>query len=393
MGLTKHLNLVKYAADSIFLHKTRTIAIVASLAIATLVLGSVVFLSSGLEKEAELSAAFAPDITVQILKAGRQTLVQISDFENLAFNNEFKSAPRVWGYISYESNLYTVMGIDPEKMPTPSEINFVIQSGRFIADSDSGMVVIGDYMAKRLSLKVGDQLTLFDANMKPYPFKVVGIFTSDVRLYTSDLILMNIRDARTFFDVKEGYATDLCVYTRDEVQARSTAQKLSEAVPNIRVLTKEALKESLITAYGARSGFVTIIWFILLIAVVLVAWNQASTLSDESRREVGLLKALGFNTMEVLEVKLLESTFQGVIAATIGVFLAIAYDLYLNAPVIKDFLLAWAQIYPEFQLPIYIQLNDVLILYLVAIFPLLAGSVIPSWLAAITEPDVAIRGV
>ncbi len=358
-----------------------------------MILGSVVFLSSGLEKEAELSAEFAPDITVQVLQAGRQTLVPLDAFDNLPFMEGLRTAPRVWGYMSYESSLYTVMGIDPAKMPIPEEINFVIESGRFIEEGDVGAVVIGGYMAQQLQLWTGDDLTLIDAEMRPHLYTVVGIFSTDVRLYTSDLILMNIGDAHTFFSVPEGFATDLCVYTNDDAGARITASKLAEAVPNVRVLTREALKDSLISAYGARSGFLTVIWFILLIAVVLVAWNQASILSDESRREVGLLKALGFNTLDVLEIRLIESTIHGVLAATAGVFLAIAYDVYLGAPVIRDFLLAWAQVYPEFQLPIYVKPAAVLTLYLIAIFPLLAGSVLPSWFVAVTEPDAAIRGV
>jgi ABC-type lipoprotein release transport system permease subunit len=214
----------------------------------------------------------------------------------------------------------------------------------------------------------------------------------DINLYTSDLIMMPIQAAREFFDVSPEYATDLCVYTRNNVQARTVATQIVDAIPNARVLTRTALKDALASAYGARSGLVSTIWYVLLLAVIMVAWNQTHAVSSESKREVGILKALGFSTLDVLEIRLLESAFLGVIAASISVFTAIIYDSYMGAPIIRDLMLGWASVYPAFPLPIYLQFSSVSILYAVALFPLLLGSLVPSWKSAITEPDAAMRG-
>jgi ABC-type lipoprotein release transport system permease subunit len=124
----------------------------------------------------------------------------------------------------------------------------------------------------------------------------------------------------------------------------------------------------------------------------MVAWNQASAVSSESRREVGILKSLGFSTLDVLEIRLVESIILGIVSASISVFTAIVYDLYLGAPIIRDFMLGWASVYPSFPLPILVNLSSVSILYAVALFPLLVGSLIPAWKSAITEPDIAMRG-
>lgn len=214
----------------------------------------------------------------------------------------------------------------------------------------------------------------------------------DINLYTADLLLMPIQGARDFFATNPEEATDLCVYTSREEQARIVATEITKMLPTSRVLTRTILKDALATAYGARSGFVSTIWYILLLAVIMVAWNQASAVSTESKREVGILKSLGFSTLDVLEIRLMESLVLGVISASIAVFMAIAYDSYLGAPIIKDFMLGWASVYPAFPLPIYVQLSSVGILYAVALFPLLVGSLIPAWRSAITEPDIAMRG-
>lgn len=64
----------------------------------------------------------------------------------------------------------------------------------------------------------------------------------------------------------------------------------------------------------------------------------------------------------------------------------------LEPPIISDFMLGWASVYPTFPLPIFVKLSTVVILYAIAIFPLFLGSLAPAWHSAITEPDVAIKG-
>jgi len=393
LRLQKHINFFGYALDSIFRFKTRTTAIILSLVVAIMILGAVAFISDGLEKEAELSTVFAPDVTVQLLQAGRQVPVPMSFVKNISdIQGVDKVVPRVWGYIYQNNKIYTVMGIEAASMPIPEGISFAITSGRFLQSRDNNSAIVGSYFANIFGISVNDTLILYNESQKPYNYTIIGIFSMDINLYTSDLILMTIQDARDFFSISSDYATDLCVYTKRNTQPRTVATQIREIIPNARVLTREALREALATAYGARSGFVSTIWYILLLAVMMVAWNQASVVSSESKREVGILKSLGFSTLDVLEIRMMESLVLGIISASIGVFLATIYDLYLGAPIIKDFMLGWAAVYPTFALPTYIQTSSVVILYAIALFPLLVASLVPAWKSAITEPDIAMRG-
>ena len=391
--MQKHVNFFGYALDSIFRFKTRTIAIVFSLIVALTILGAVAFISDGLQKEAELSTLFAPDVTVQLQQAGRQIPIPTSHIQNLTnVIGVRKVVPRVWGYIYQYNKIYTIMGIDLANMPIPDGIGFTIASGRFLHPNDNNSVIVGSYFANIFQIRVNDTLVLYNESQLPFNYTIVGIFSMDINLYTSDLVLMPIQDARNLFAISSEYATDLCVYATSNVQARTVATQISGIIPTSRVLTRSALRDALITAYGARSGFISTIWYILLLAVIMAAWNQASAASSESKREVGILKSLGFSTLDVLEIRLMESAILGVVSASISVFAAIVYDLYLGAPIIKDFMLGWASVYPTFPLPIYVQLTSVSILYAVALFPLLVGSLVPAWKSAITEPDVAMRG-
>jgi ABC-type lipoprotein release transport system permease subunit len=390
----KHLNFLQYAAKGVSTYRTRTIAIICSLLVAIMILGAMTFLSEGLAREAEINASFAPDITVQNMAEGRVTGTQLTDAQVISQMAEVtKVVPREWGYISYNGKIYTIMGIDPANMPIPSDINFVMSSGHFLLPNEAYSAIVGQSLADSFGLKVGDIIVLQTENrLGNFSFLISGIFHTNVNLLTSDLILVNINDAHVFFGGVVGSVTDLCVYVKNPLQTDEVASQIAAYNPMLRVLTRNAIKEATLSTYGARAGYVSIAWYILLISVILVAWNQATAAGTEMKKEVGILKALGFSTSDILEIRFLETLILGFVAATLGVFLAIFYDVYLGAPVLRDFLLGWSAAYPGFPLPISISISTVLILYAAAIFPLFIGSLIPAWKSAITEPDVAMRG-
>ena len=352
------------------------------------------FLSDGLSREASASTAFAPDITVQAMMAGRASPVHLVDADAIRLMPYVaKVVPRSWGYVEYNGRIYTVMGIDPVNMPIPNDINFVISQGEFLSSNRPYTAVIGKNLADTFNLKINDVLMLqTESGMGNYSFVVSGIFQTNVNLYTSDLILVNINDAQQFFSECPGCTTDLAVYMKDSVKTNQVAAQITTYNPMLRVLTRDAIKDATLTTYGGRSGFVSIAWYILLFSVILVAWNQATAAGTEMKKEVGILKALGFSTFNILEIRFIETLLLGFIAATLGIALAIFYDVYLGAPVLRDFMLGWSAVYPGYPLPINISLSTVAILYASAIFPLFIGSLIPAWRSAITEPDVAMRG-
>jgi lipoprotein-releasing system permease protein len=387
-----HSNFFEYAIKSIFAQKTRTIAITVSLAIAIMVLGSTIFVSDGLLKEAQISVEYAPDITVQNMQAGRVVPLSNVYAEYLAkFLDVKKIIPRVWGYVLLENRVYTLMGIDSNTIPTIEEIGFTIAQGRPFLANERNVAIIGAQVADTLNIKLNDEVKIKEVHAV-YSFKVIGIFDSDASLFTSDLILIDMESSIDFLDIDPGTVTDLCIYLDDETMIPSTAALISEVYPDLRVITRESMNDAFASTYGLRSGYVSVLWFILLLAVILVAWNQASTASREAQREVGILKTLGFSTSNILEIRFLETLILGFISATIGVFLAIIFDVYLGAPFIRDFMLGWSAIYPNFPIPVFIGIGSLLTLYAAAMIPLLVGTLIPSWKSAITEPDIVMRG-
>ena len=391
--LRRHRNLFYYALDCLRKYKTRTIVVLISFTIAVSMLSSILFLKDGLEREAEMSVSLAPDITVSYLKGGRLLLLPSSYLEEASkVEGVVKVLPRIWGYAGVGLNTYTVIGLDLSGIEAYYGLQSLVKRGRFLLpeDAGTGSVVIGELLAGVLKVDVGDTIILLSESVEANRFTVVGIFSSETTLYTADLIVMSIQDARKFFRIPEGYVTDMIVYVDPEVPVDNVSAQLS-MLPNARVITQDILLRGYKAAYGGRGGFLVTFWVILLAAVALVCFSQATIVGRESAFEVGLLKTFGFTTFDVIEIRLIESLILGMFSASLGMVAGIVYDVWFKAGVFAQALLGWAFLPMEFHMPVYVSFPSVFSLYAVTVLPLLFATTVPAWLNAITDPELAMR--
>jgi ABC-type lipoprotein release transport system permease subunit len=396
--MSRFKNLLNYALNCIRRYKIRTIVILICLGISASVFSSVAFMKDGLTKEGELSLKYSPDITVQGIITGRQTFIDTS------FVGYVQEAPgvravaqRIWGYGNIGNTLLVIVGVDMENPILNATQIYPLESGTFLTSQSNDTVILGKAVADLLGANVGSVLTILSESNQPQRYIVGGIFNSQSSIYNADMILMNLNEARSFFNVPDNKVTDILVYVSDvdpttKASLVNLAAREISDLPNCRVVTKDILLKAQETTYGDRSGFFSIVWYVVLISVAIVAFNQTVVVGHESKFEVGLLKALGFSTSDIIQVRLVESAVLGVLAGAIGLTVGILYDVVLGAPVIRDFMLGWATLYPGFPVPVFVSAQTVLFTFAITVVPVLFATVIPSWLNATVDPDIAMRG-
>ncbi len=398
MGYKKQLNLSRIAFRNIQIYRGRTISILIAISITIGMLSAVDFLREGINRDIDASLAFSPDILIQGYDSGRVTLINDSNIKLIEqVEGVTLVSPRVWGYLSAADNLYTMMGIEIDVYPLDSaELNFNIRSGRFLTANESHPVcVIGSGVADASYAQIGSYLLLTDINGDEYEMEVIGIFSVASKIYTHDLILTDILYSKEFFNVDENHSTDLTVWLSPDTQINSAsiALEISNVAENIKILEKRSMGDIMHHSTNERAGIFILIWNVILIGTLLFAFTISSAVSVDSRREIGLLKSMGFTTMDVLEIRLLEFTMTGFIASTIGLFGAIIYDFYLGAPILADYMLGWSVLFPPFILPLRISIDILIIAYSMGIIPLVIATVVPAWKNAIRDPDELLRGL
>jgi putative ABC transport system permease protein len=391
--INKHKNLLSYSFDCLRRYRMRTAVIMITFLVATTMISAVLFTKDGLEMEAGFSVDSAPDLTIQYIKAGRAEPINASYANDiLEVEGVERVLLRTWGYAGIGTNTYVIIGLDPTGLEYSRGAMTSIESGRFILpeDEETGNVVVGKLIAGLLNVKVGDDIILLSESVEANKFHVVGVFSDQSSIYTADMMVMSLGDANDFFNMPNGTVTDLCVYVKSDEIPNDVAAKMS-SMPNIRILDQDLLLRGYRAAYGARGGIFTTIWTILLVAIALIAFSQAIVVGHESKFEVGLLKTFGFSTLDIIEVRLVESVVLGFFATSLGMLIGFIYAAYFNAPGLVEILLGWAFLPSEFRLPVYVSAQSVFSIYAVTVIPLLITTVVPAWLNAITDPELAMR--
>jgi hypothetical protein len=385
--MIKHLKIIDYALTSILRRRYKSLAIISAYTVVVSALASILLFSNSLKKEAASILASAPDLIVQRTMGGRHELipedyaVQIKKIPGVGTVNA-----RYWGYY-YDALLganFTVLGTEGK----PGTLQLL--QGRL--PSSAGECAIGTGVAQLKNTGTGGELILVDSSNTGVLYEVTGVFRSDSNLLTNDLIVLTNEAVINFFGLPPEKATDVAVQVFNKNELQTVAAKVKRLLPDSRPITRAELVRTYDMVFNWRSGMMLSVFGAALIAFCILAWDKATGISAEEKQEIGILKAIGWDTSEVLVLKFWEgiiialtSYLLGTIAGYLHIYV---FDAFLLAPVIKG----WSVVFPDFHLTPSLDPYLVFTLGFLTITPYVASTVIPAWKTAITDPDTIMRG-
>jgi ABC-type lipoprotein release transport system permease subunit len=385
-------SILAYALAALGRRKARAFALGGGLAFGVALVAAVLFLTESLRAEAERAHAAHPDIVVQRLVGGRPTTISAGESAKLADIPSVRSVtPRVWGYVflpALQGNV-TIIGTPPGAPPI-SVSNGVLESGRDVNIGQHEMIA-GIELARFLGMREGDELALPSADPRTRAMKLVGTFRSSLDLWTADVIICDADDARALLGIPDGDAADLAVMLANPAEARVVARTITERLPGARVIERDLLERVYHLSYGRRAGLVLGASIPALLALLVLAWDRASGLGPDERREIAILKAIGWSTSDVLWSKLFESVLVGAAATAIGLLLAYAWVFWLGAPGLRPALVGWSVLYPRSALTPAIDVAQLLGITLAVLGPFVLLSIVPAWRASIADPMETMR--
>jgi cell division protein FtsX len=385
--MEKHKKILEYSLSSLMRRKYKTASIIAVYSFVIAVLTSILFLTYSMKREAVALMADAPELIVQKLMLGRHDLVPEGYAEKIrGIEGVRKVFPRFWGYyfdISTNSN-YTLMGVG-KNIP-----GLKLLHGRM--PSKDKECAIGRGIADMKDTDIGGRIFFFDNNGKIQFKEVVGVFDAVSEIIANDLVLLTEKGIKEMFSIPEGKATDLVVEIYNQNETPVVARKIKWIFPDSRPIMKKEIISTYEALFSWRSGMVLAMFAGALIAFCILAWDKATGVSAEEKREIGILKAIGWETSNILELKFWEGLVISFSSFLSGVILGYVHIFFFNASIFAPVLKGWSTLFPQFRLVPYIDLYQIVALMFFTVVPYIASTVIPSWKTAITDPDSVMRG-
>ncbi|WP_042725766.1 FtsX-like permease family protein [Chthoniobacter flavus] len=405
-----------------------TVISVLGVILGVMVLIVVISVMTGFERTLQKAIlGFEPHLRVtngEIMRNWREVMGKI---DNGKIPGLVAVAPYVQGPVLVEHegrvNPAILRGIDVEAEEKLIDLKkFVIGTVDMPLDS----VIVGKELAMDLGANIGDEITIYapgnihgilqeiqresdDPNAKPKtlaelkgdvvfpaPMKIVGLINSGRNSVDSSTLLVPLTNAQALYELKDG-VHGLSVNTTNPYDVRTTKRLIDQALDG-KAFTTSWFDEN-------RERFEAIdmerhVMFIILFFIVLVAafgiMNTLITVTVQKKREIGIMKALGARTSQIVWVFLWQGMFVGALG-TVGGLVTGMTVLYYRNP-FRDWLSSTLhiQVFPpgiyEFEgIPAEIVPHDVAVICIGAFLLCSLAALAPAYAAARLDPVKALR--
>ena len=319
------------------------------------------------------------------------------DDEDLITEDQLKDIQRIAGKYGIVYGLYsesdtievgdnkrrsTVYGIDPDVIPSV----LTLSEGAYPKSTSS--VIIGPSLAERLDLKIGSKIDIGDPDEgSTTTVRVVGIIEErgmSMDLNTDSAI---IGSEKLFVGMYggEGEYGQVNVVLDDINDAETVKTEIEDQLnrkeEEVTVQDSSRMLESITSTLGTLTSFVMAIAGVSLLVAAVSIFNVMMMSVTERIREIGILRSIGTQKLEVRKMFIYEAAILGFIGAIIGAIfsIAIGYVVVLAMVGSTEYFFAPASlVYVPFAMVIGI------------IICILSG-LYPAWSASNLDPIEALR--
>jgi ABC-type lipoprotein release transport system permease subunit len=389
------MNILNYAVLSLLRSWQKQVSLIVIYALVVGFYASVVFFTSSLKTETSQTLQDLPPLWVQQLQGGRLVPMSVSLQDSISKIRGIKKVyPRYWGYFFDDATgaVLTVMGSD---FPN-EEIGFLQFKENYNQKENSkentkNGVLVGTGILETRNLQLGDFLSLNDINGKKVSYEIVGSFGAKSDLLTKDLIILPIKESLKIIGLQDSLCTDIAVEIYNPEEIDNIGKKIDTLFPSLRVVTLAQLSSTYQTLFSWRGGIFIYGSLLSVLAFLLLMWERASGLSSNEKKELGILKAIGWQINDVLFLKLTEGAILSITATLLGIVLAYIHVFVFNSPILKPFLVGWSVLYPAYDLQPFVSFGDILSVFSLSVVPYLTATLFPAWRGATTEAADAMR--
>ncbi len=256
---------------------------------------------------------------------------QIKEEEGIT---ELATALEIWdfGATRYE----IILGVDPtqDQVGPGRVLHEGLVSGRIFKPGEPGVAVADRHYAAIFSLKPGDNITIGSRE-----FQVVGIVDQKGSSQAGAANLyVSLPEAQKLANMDSGQINQVYARVADASRIKTIVAKLTAQLGTISAMSQESILQVMGGVARITAKFSLIAGLVGMAGGVALAWFSLTGLITERRREIGVMKAIGWRRCDVIRVFLVEifllGLFGGLLGIGLGSGLAAAAG-FLPAPMIS----------------------------------------------------------
>jgi putative ABC transport system permease protein len=229
----------------------------------------------------------------------------------------------VWDF--GDNNYKVILGIDPSQNQVGPMVGLKdgLISGRLLQAGDGDVAVADRHFAALFSIKPGDAVRVGDKE-----YRVVGIAEQKQSSQAGVANLyVSLPNAEALAGVPEGEVNQVYARLSDASRTEEVVTSLSAKLGKISAMSQQSILQVMGGVSRVTARFSAAAGLLGAIGGVALAWAALSGLMAERRREIGVMKAVGWRRRDIVRTFLSESAILsicgGVVGTAIGLLLAL----------------------------------------------------------------------
>ncbi|MDN5059802.1 ABC transporter permease [Aliarcobacter butzleri] len=376
-------------------HKSKHFAIFLISIFIVFLTSSILFIKNSLQKEISQALENQSDFIIQKTIANKIKDIDTSLIDKFyEINGVSKVTQRVYGqyYFMPENVYFTIIGIDFFEETTNQDLKELLNFLNISKFLEKDSMIIGNGVKKVL-----DKYAYFDSydfkleNENSKNIKIFKDLPKEANLIANDLIIMDINIAKKILNIKPDFATDIVLDVPNPLERQNVKEQILLKESNIRILQKDELKKEYENMFNYKGGIFLILFIVVIFTFILVLYQRYSMISSNDKREIGILKAVGWSIKDIIKLKIIENFIVAFMAFIIGVIFAYIFVFILQAPILKNIFIGFSNIKNDFILNQNIKISNLITLFLFFMVPFLSAVLIPVWKIAVIDATKSMK--
>jgi lipoprotein-releasing system permease protein len=222
------------------------------------------------------------------------------------------------GVTRTSANLSGIETLEEDRLFQTSD--YLTEGDLYDLNSRSNAIILGTGLARSLGAGMGDMVSISTSDGVTRIFQVVGLIETGASGADKTRAIVSIEAARQLFSVNRSYATEVLVNINNYENAREVASEITRFT-DYKVEPWQEGNGQLDSANALRDIIAIAVSLTILIVAGFGIYNIMNMTVNEKIKDIAILKAMGFNGKDVVEIFLTQSVVIGLIGGITGLFL------------------------------------------------------------------------
>lgn len=228
-----------------------------------------------------------------------------------------------------------IRGFMPEDVNSLYNIKGSIYEGKMY--ENSGQVIIGKDLKKKLDLKLGDNIDLFTMGGKKLTLNIVGFFDLGAAKVNGAWVITDLGDVQNLIDFGNK-ATSIEIAVKDIYNADLEGKKVTKIISDNSLNVQNWKDQNKFLASGMVGEKICtiIIQFFVLLAAVLSIISILGISVVQKYKQIGILKAMGIKDGSAAFIFFVQAFILGVLGTALGLLFTWLYIKGFNRYIVNS---------------------------------------------------------